>query len=562
MLRGFLAGVFWGVILIGGVLAAASLLSPLPATVRPQTTAVTPQETQEGLAQSSTLDAASQTDAEVDAVPGAAVPEVEADDAVPLGITDSAPKPEPEDLEAELAAPQEIADSGAVEIEGETSVLPTPQAQTPTAPEAETALSISTNPAQPAAPAPLSGEAFVTPLAPEVTEEAETAEAVETEAPVQEIVIEDPAVEEEAVAQAAPEEAVEETGADVVADAAPVEEVVIEEPALEAAPEGEAAEGETDVIIAEDAPEGADNAEETPLVSEAVPSPEAEDLTPNAEAGETPVDEAATASLLKPAGNLNEAFPQLKSARLPSVGDAATEEVVIADAAAVTPVARPVVSNAEGFENAENKPVMSVVLVDTGEHEFDMEALESFPYPLSIAVSTLDPQVTEKAADYRLRGFEVLAMVDMPAEATASDVEQAMQAHLSVSDTFVGVMEGLSDGLQGSKVVSDQVAQALLGSGHGLLMLSNGLNTAQKLAAKEGVPSTSVFRDFDDAGQTAVVMRRFLDNAAFKAAQEDGVVMVGRLRDETISALLLWALQDRAGTVAMAPISASFDTIN
>ncbi|MBO9408136.1 divergent polysaccharide deacetylase family protein [Shimia sp. R9_1] len=559
MLRGFLAGVFWGVILIGGVLAAASLLSPLPATVRPQTTAVTPQETEEGLAQSTTLDAASQTDAEVDAVPGAAVPEVEADDAVPLGITDSAPKPEPEDLEAELAAPQEIADSGAVEIEGETSVLPTPQAQTPTAPEAETELSISTNPAQPAAPAPLSGEAFVTPVAPEVTE---TVDAAETAAPVEEIQIEDPAVEEEAVAQAAPEEAVDETGADVVADAAPVEEVVIDEPALEAAPEGEAAEGEADVIIAEEAPEGADNAEETPLVSEAVPSPEAEDLTPNAEAGETPVDEASTASLLKPAGNLNEAFPQLKSARLPSVGDAATEEVVIADAEAVTPVARPVVSNAEGFENAENKPVMSIVLVDTGEHEFDMEALESFPYPLSIAVSTLDPQVTEKAADYRLRGFEVLAMVDMPAEATASDVEQAMQAHLSVSDTFVGVMEGLSDGLQGSKVVSDQVAQALLGSGHGLLMLSNGLNTAQKLAAKEGVPSTSVFRDFDDAGQTAVVMRRFLDNAAFKAAQEDGVVMVGRLRDETISALLLWALQDRASTVAMAPISASFDTIN
>ncbi|MBO9401648.1 divergent polysaccharide deacetylase family protein [Shimia sp. R9_3] len=559
MLRGFLAGVFWGVILIGGVLAAASLLSPLPATVRPQTTAVTPQETQEGLAQSTTLDAASQTDAEVDALPGAAVPEVKADDAVPLGITDSAPKPEPEDLGAELAAPQEIADSGAVEIEGETSVLPTPQAQTPTAPEAETELSISTNPAQPAAPAPLSGEAFVTPVAPEVTE---TVDAAETEAPVEEIVIEDPAVEEEAVAQAATEETAAETGADVVADAATVEEVVIEEPALEAAPEGDVAEDEADVILVEDAPEGTDNAEETPLVSEAVPSPEAEDLTPNAEAGETPVDEAATASLLKPAGNLNEAFPQLKSARLPSVGDAAAEEVVIADAEAVTPVARPVVSNAEGFENAENKPVMSIVLVDTGEHEFDMEALESFPYPLSIAVSTLDPQVTEKAADYRLRGFEVLAMVDMPAEATASDVEQAMQAHLSVSDTFVGVMEGLSDGLQGSKVVSDQVAQALLGSGHGLLMLSNGLNTAQKLAAKEGVPSTSVFRDFDDAGQTAVVMRRFLDNAAFKAAQEDGVVMVGRLRDETISALLLWALQDRAGTVAMAPISASFDTIN
>ncbi len=519
MLRGFLAGVFWGVLLIGGVLAAASLLSPLPATVRPQTTAVTPQETQEVPAPSAALDAPSKADESVEGTPGAAAPTAEAEDALPLGITDSAPKPEPEALDAALAAPQAIGDNGAVEIEEESPVLPNPQAQTPTAPAAETELSISTSPAQPAAPAPLSGEAFVTPTQPVEPEETVAVEAPSAEAPVEEVVL---------------------------------EEAPVEAPEVQEEPEA----------VVEVAPEVADTKEETPLVSEAVPSPEAEDVTPQAEAEETVVDENTTTSLLKPAGDLNEAFPQLKSSRLPSVGDEGSDGVVIADAEPDAPVARPVVANAEGFENTENKPVMSIVLVDTGEHSFDMEALESFPYPLSIAVSTLDPQATEKAADYRLRGFEVLAMIDMPAEATASDVEQAMQVHLAVSDSFVGVMEGLSDGLQGSKAVSDQVAQALLGSGHGLLMFSNGLNTAQKLAAKEGVPSTSVFRDFDDAGQTAAVMRRFLDNAAFKAGQEDGVVMVGRLRDETISALLLWALQDRASTVAMAPISATFDTIN
>ena len=32
--------------------------------------------------------------------------------------------------------------------------------------------------------------------------------------------------------------------------------------------------------------------------------------------------------------------------------------------------------------------------------------------------------------------------------------------------------------------------------------------------------------------------------------------MVGRLRPETISALLLWGLQDRAQRVALAPVSA------
>jgi polysaccharide deacetylase 2 family uncharacterized protein YibQ len=53
-----------------------------------------------------------------------------------------------------------------------------------------------------------------------------------------------------------------------------------------------------------------------------------------------------------------------------------------------------------------------------------------------------------------------------------------------------------------------------------------------------------------------VVIRRFLDQAAFKAGLESGVIMMGRLRPETVSALLLWGLQDRAGQVALAPISA------
>ena len=51
-------------------------------------------------------------------------------------------------------------------------------------------------------------------------------------------------------------------------------------------------------------------------------------------------------------------------------------------------------------------------------------------------------------------------------------------------------------------------------------------------------------------------MRRFLDQAAFRAAQEGGVVMMGRLQAETISALLIWGLADRASRVALVPVSA------
>jgi hypothetical protein len=38
--------------------------------------------------------------------------------------------------------------------------------------------------------------------------------------------------------------------------------------------------------------------------------------------------------------------------------------------------------------------------------------------------------------------------------------------------------------------------------------------------------------------------------------QDEGVIMLGRVRPDTISALLLWGLQDRAASVALAPVSA------
>ena len=468
MFRGLMSGVFWGAILVGGVLAVTSLLSPLPATVKPQTNTDAPKAADETAPETGAVETESQADAAVDEASAAVTPAADGGDAPPLSSTDSAPKPETGTETAALGAPDAPATDGAVVVNEETPVLPNPQAETPATPVPDSELSISTNPPQPEAPEVVENEVFPTP-----------------------------------------------SGNDA---------------------EASAGEG---------------------LVTEAAPIEEAEDITPKAEAAEEDMVEEASAaeSLLKPATDLDEKFEQRTSTRLPTVG--ANEEDSVE-----TLVSRPVEANAEQFENAEEKPVMAIVLIDTGEASFDIEALESFPYPLSIAVSTLDPNVAEKSVDYRTRGFEVLAMMDMPTDATASDVEQALQAHLSVSDAFVGVMEGLDDGLQSSKEISDQVTQALLGSGHGLLMFANGLNTAQKLAAKEGVPSATVFRDFDDKGQSAVVMRRFLDQAAFKAGQEQGVVMVGRLRDEAISALLLWALQDRAGTVAMAPVSATFDTIN
>jgi uncharacterized protein len=65
-----------------------------------------------------------------------------------------------------------------------------------------------------------------------------------------------------------------------------------------------------------------------------------------------------------------------------------------------------------------------------------------------------------------------------------------------------------------------------------------------------------IFRQIDAEGEDVPVMRRYLDRAAFKAAQDGEAVVVGTLRPETLAAILEWTIEGRASSVALAPASA------
>ncbi len=224
------------------------------------------------------------------------------------------------------------------------------------------------------------------------------------------------------------------------------------------------------------------------------------------------------------------------------------------DAAALT-TGKPIEDYAASFDNPDAKPLMSIILIDD-EGAFGAEALQDFPYPISFAVSPSDPDAADKMARHRAAGFEVLAMADLPEAASAQDAEVSLAVWLDTLSETVGILEGVETGIQGNRKLADQVAAIAANTGRGLITQDNGLNTVQKLAARNGIPSGVVFRDIDGARQDAKIMRRFLDQAAFRAGQEGTVVMLGRVRPETISALLLWGLEDRDNRVAMAPISA------
>jgi polysaccharide deacetylase 2 family uncharacterized protein YibQ len=200
-------------------------------------------------------------------------------------------------------------------------------------------------------------------------------------------------------------------------------------------------------------------------------------------------------------------------------------------------------------------PRLAVVLLDDGMGPLGPSALAAFPFPVSFAIDPDHPDPSAAADAYRALGFEVLTLARLPDGATPADVETALRSALGAVPEAVAVLEAPEGGLQASRAVAAQIASVLSGTGHGLVSVPQGLNTGQQLAVQAGVPAVTLFRDFDSEGQDPRVIRRFLDQGAFRAGQEGAVVMLGRLRADTISALVLWGLQDRAQSVALVPVS-------
>lgn len=212
--------------------------------------------------------------------------------------------------------------------------------------------------------------------------------------------------------------------------------------------------------------------------------------------------------------------------------------------------------NASPFTNPEGRPLMSIVLVDQGAARQALGDLKNLPFPISFVVDANAADAAQAVAYYRDAGAEVIVAPVLPAEATPTDAEVNFQVQAPLLDQAVAVFMGENSGFQSDSQLAAQISEILVASGHGLVSAPQGLNTGHKTALKTGVASGLVFRELDADGQDGKVIRRFLDNAAFKAGQENGVIMMGQARVETVQALIEWSLGNRVKSVAMAPISA------
>lgn len=254
-----------------------------------------------------------------------------------------------------------------------------------------------------------------------------------------------------------------------------------------------------------------------------------------------------------PAGQIGDLAENVTTNRLPSIGaapaDAEAAPLVVASAD------NALRRNAQSFENPEGHPVMAVLLMDVGAERTQLGDLKNLPFPISFVVDAAAEDAAEASRFYRAAGAEVVLSVAMPEGASPSDVEVILQAYAPLMADSVAVMAPKDVGFQTLGAAATQVAAVLAASGHGLITIPQGLNTGHKIALKEGVAAGLVFRELDNDGQSGAVIRRFMDNAAFKARIEGGVIMFGHARVETIQALIEWSLGNRAQSVALAPVS-------
>ena len=212
---------------------------------------------------------------------------------------------------------------------------------------------------------------------------------------------------------------------------------------------------------------------------------------------------------------------------------------------------------ASEFENPEGHPIVSIVLVHQGSTALSPEVLDGLPPHLSFAVDAGMGNAASIARSYREAGREVVMLPSLPEGAAPQDVEQAMQVNLEMIPEAVAIMDLSGSSFQSDRSAVRQVVDVVADTGHGVITFPRGLNAAHQEAQRAGVPTGLIFRKVDDSDETQEQIRRALDRAAFRARQNEGVILVGTTEDNTLAAIVEWALGNRSASVMIAPVSAS-----
>lgn len=238
------------------------------------------------------------------------------------------------------------------------------------------------------------------------------------------------------------------------------------------------------------------------------------------------------------------------------IGSQPEAEAETAAPAEIDPNAPALQRYAATFENPDGTPTVSLVLLDDPALASGADLIRLLPFPVTLVVDSGTPDAISRMTAFRDAGAEVALRAQFPAGALPSDVEVTLQSALEAVPEAVAFVDEGGTGLQSSRDVTNQTIEAMAEDGRGLVIFPKGLNSALRTAQSEGVPAAAIYRDLDGDGQDARVIRRFVDQAAFRARQDGSVILLARLRPETLDALVGWDAANNRGQVVLAPLSA------
>ncbi len=209
------------------------------------------------------------------------------------------------------------------------------------------------------------------------------------------------------------------------------------------------------------------------------------------------------------------------------------------------------------FDNAEGNPLMALVLIQDGNSALSADQLDGLPASVALALDAGGPDAAALADSYRSAGREVVMIPSLPQGATPQDVEQALLVNFDTIPEAVALMDVSGSSFQSDRAAVQQIVNVVTASGHGLITFPRGLNTAHQSATRAGVPTGLIFRRLDGGGESGDQIQRTLDRAAFRARQDEAVILVGTTAPETLAAIVEWTAGNRAASVTLAPISAA-----
>lgn len=218
---------------------------------------------------------------------------------------------------------------------------------------------------------------------------------------------------------------------------------------------------------------------------------------PEPEPAPAPEPAPGDQSLLTPVAPLGNGAGVI-TGRLPHIG--AENDVAIAAFAPAQPAlerfSRP-------FAAPAGRPFVSIVL--TAGDPADLAALDM---PISIAVEAARDNAAQIAADYRAAGQEVLAILALPQGATPADAANMLEGLHQLMPEAIAVMDTPAASFQADWQIAAQVMASAHQAGQGVLTWPRGLDSAQQIAAREGVAAAQIFRAIDaNIGQEAMSAR-------------------------------------------------------